>query len=71
MEKYLRKYIGAEIKSHMDGFSMSITELSSKTGLSKNYISELINGKKSPSLTTLCRLAVALKTEPEWLIGVA
>ena len=42
-----------------------------RVDLNRPYLSELENGKKVPSLTTIFRLAEALSTEPENLVARA
>jgi transcriptional regulator with XRE-family HTH domain len=47
---------------------LSQEELAAKSDLHRTYISLLERGQKSPSLTTICRLAKALDTRPHQLI---
>lgn len=47
---------------------MSQEELADKANLHRTYISQLENGKKNPSLTTICHLAWALEVEPWQLL---
>ena len=45
--------------------SLSLRELSTLSGISKSEINFIENGKKHPSVYTLCCLAVALQMLPE------
>ncbi len=47
--------------------SFSQEDLSLESGVHKNYISELENGKRNPSLMTLAKLAKALNVTLEQL----
>jgi transcriptional regulator with XRE-family HTH domain len=47
---------------------LSQEELAAKSDLHRTYISLLERGQKSPSLTTICRLAKALDTQPHRLV---
>jgi transcriptional regulator with XRE-family HTH domain len=48
----------------------TVRSLAELTGMSYPYISEMENGVKVPSLTTLLRLAVALECEVTDLVDV-
>jgi transcriptional regulator with XRE-family HTH domain len=48
--------------------SQSQEELGLEAGLQRNYISELERGEKQPTITTLFKLAIALKIKPSKLI---
>jgi transcriptional regulator with XRE-family HTH domain len=47
---------------------MSQLQLAERTHLSRNYISDLELGRKSPSLCSIERLAVELRVAPSTLI---
>jgi transcriptional regulator with XRE-family HTH domain len=47
---------------------LSQEELGLEAGLQRNYISELERGEKQPTITTLFKLAIALKIKPGKLI---
>ena len=40
-----------------------------RVGLNRPFLSELENGRKTPSLETIFRLAEALSTEPEEIVA--
>jgi len=44
------------------------TELAKKVGISRNFLSEIENGKYDIRLTLLCDIALALDTTPRKLI---
>lgn len=45
-------------------------QLSIATGMTEGYISNMERGLKVPSLTTILRIAVALKCKPSALVSV-
>ncbi len=59
-EKVLEIAIGREVKAHRRQKSLTVSELSERTGLSIGMLSKIENGNTSPSLTTLQMLADAL-----------
>ena len=59
-EKVLEVAIGREIRAFRKNQSITVSELSEKTGLSIGMLSKIENGNTSPSLTTLQLLANAL-----------
>jgi transcriptional regulator with XRE-family HTH domain len=55
--------IGNKIKELRQRKSITIQELSEKTGLSKGLISQVENDQVSPPISTLLKIASALKTD--------
>ncbi len=55
--------IGSKIKGIRQKKSITIQELSEKTGLSKGLISQIENDQVSPPISTLLKIASALKTD--------
>ncbi len=55
--------IGSKIKELRQKKSITIQELSEKTGLSKGLISQVENDQVSPPISTLLKIASALKTD--------
>jgi transcriptional regulator with XRE-family HTH domain len=51
--------------------SLSQEQLAEKSGLHRTYISLLERGEKSPTLTTICKLASALGVTPHNLVQEA
>lgn len=56
-----RTTIGERIKVVMDAQKVSQNELERRTGIDRGHISRIINGKVSPTLDTIKRLADALE----------
>jgi transcriptional regulator with XRE-family HTH domain len=54
--------IGGKIKEHRRARRYTLETLGQKTGLSRSFLSKLENGKTSPSVPTLLRIAQALGT---------
>ena len=52
----------AAVRDRMDTLGISGSELARRAGVSQPRISELLNGGKSPNLTTVGRIADALDT---------
>ncbi|WP_082038843.1 helix-turn-helix domain-containing protein [Vibrio rotiferianus] len=52
--------VGKKIKEIRKKKSLTIEDLSEKSGVSVGHISRLENGKKSPTISTLEKLATAL-----------
>ncbi len=48
---------------------LSNAELARRTGLSDQRLGNYIAGTREPDLATLSRLASALQTSPDWLLG--
>lgn len=46
---------------------MTERQLALKSGVSHVTINNILNGRKDPNLTTICRLAIALKVPAEKL----
>ena len=59
---------GKVLKDRRESMSITQQTLSSRGGLSRAYISELEKGRKDPSLSSLFKLASALKVKPSLLM---
>jgi transcriptional regulator with XRE-family HTH domain len=64
----LEKSFGLRLKAKRDVLGISQEELAGRSGLHRTYVSQLERGLKSPSLSTLFALALALKTDPSDLV---
>ena len=63
------KLLGQIIKEQRGNLDINQVELAAKMGVSQAYISDLEKGKKkNPTVTTLTKLAVALRMDTEELI---
>jgi len=63
-EIYIRNLLAKNLKMFRSDRRMSQMELASIAGVSTNYINEIENGKKSPSVETIAKLVIALSIEP-------
>jgi transcriptional regulator with XRE-family HTH domain len=55
-----KKTLGAIIKQKRNEAGMTQDQLSSATNLSRNYISDIENGRYTPSLNALSKIAICL-----------
>ena len=75
-EKYLRNLFVTNLRRLRNDRHMSQQELASQANLSTNFMNELENGKKFPSIETLSKLAQALSVDlfrlftPETMIDI-
>lgn len=69
-ERQLQEILAKNIHYYRKRLNWSQNRLADEAGLSPNYISHLEQGRKSPSFSTLCRLAHALGTEVYHLLLV-
>ncbi|WP_256354745.1 helix-turn-helix transcriptional regulator [Variovorax sp. dw_308] len=67
-DKELLKAFASEVKSRRTEAEMSQDDLAYESDLARSFVAKLEVATTSPSLTTLFRLAYALKVEPEVLI---
>ncbi|NUQ76791.1 MAG: helix-turn-helix transcriptional regulator [Polyangiaceae bacterium] len=58
-----------EVKRRRDAIGMTLEILAQRSGLTPNYIGNIENGQRDPSLTTLFRLAEGLGVPAGELIG--
>lgn len=64
----IERAIGGAIRSARRAAGLSMTALARDCGLSQPYLSQLENGKASPSISTLYRIANALDVSPQELL---
>jgi transcriptional regulator with XRE-family HTH domain len=62
--------IGNRIKQRMNDTGINQVLLANSVGVKQSFISRIVNDKKSPSITTLSRIADTLDTTPNFLLGV-
>ncbi|NUK29485.1 helix-turn-helix transcriptional regulator [Parageobacillus sp. VR-IP] len=55
-----KKTLGAIIKKKRNEIGMTQDQLSSVTSLSRNYISDIENGRYMPSINSLSKIAICL-----------
>ena len=63
-ELYIRKIVSNNLKKLRGDRHLSQMELASIADMSPNFINEIENEKKSPSIVSLAKLAKALSIEP-------
>lgn len=61
--------MGERIKKKRDGLGLQVKDLSAMIGVTSSLISQIEKGKATPSIVTLKKVAVALKTTVGELIG--
>lgn len=53
---------------YIDGSGLTLTEVAARLGVSRNSLSELVNGRRGVSVEMALRLSVAFGTTPQlWL----
>ncbi|AOZ91609.1 helix-turn-helix domain-containing protein [Paenibacillus crassostreae] len=63
-----KKLLGEAIRKKRKERKMKQYELSEETGLSRNYISDIENGRYMPSVDSLSKLAVCLSIDLNTLL---
>ena len=66
-ENFLLVQLGARIRFLRKERKMSQLDLAIEANVAKNYISDLENGRRNPSLIILNRISIALKIQLEEL----
>jgi transcriptional regulator with XRE-family HTH domain len=67
-KKFSGEYLGPRIREYRMGCGMSVVKLANEVGVLPNYISQLENGDKIPSLDTFIRIADALHVTADALL---
>ena len=62
--------LGPEIRRRRKGLGLTLEGLAHASGLSANYLSDLENDRRDPSLSTVSAVAKALGAEPGELLGL-
>lgn len=55
---------GKTVRSRREALKMTLEELAERAGLTPNYINEIENGHRDPSLSTVFSIAEGLGVEP-------
>ena len=63
--------VGHAIRSLRLSHSLTLVELAARADLSQPFLSQVENGRAKPSMSSLYRIATALKTTPQALFGGA
>ena len=64
-----RAKISARLRSIMDSYGISQSDLSRASGISRSSICRYLAGDVAPSYRSAVRLAEALQVSAEWLMG--
>lgn len=62
-------HLGYNIEKHRKAKKLTTVELASMAGVKPQFISQIENGKRSPSLKILLKIAAALDTTTSELLG--
>lgn len=68
-EELINRLIGNTIKNERIKLKLTQDELGAKIGLEQSNLSNIENGKNSPSFITLCALIEVLNIEPNRILG--
>lgn len=68
MKQEKQHYIGQVIKSKRIQKNLTQNEVAENIGISRNYLSDIENGRYMPSVTTLSELASYLQIDLNFLI---
>lgn len=67
----IRNEVGYRLQTLMENKGMTFTELSKKSGVSRDHIYHLVDGSKEMGIDTIEKLAVALGIQPKSLLDFA
>jgi len=62
------EYFGANLRKVLRSLDMTQTELAERSGLTQAAISQILDGKREPSLQTICKILEVIPTNFEWLV---
>lgn len=65
----MRKLVGANVRSARTASGLTQEELAERSGFSQQYISELENGRRNPTIVSIYELAQALGVTHEQLVA--
>ncbi len=69
-DNYIKLIFGLKIKQLRNDRRMSLSELSSKSGMSVSYLNEIESGKKYPKTDKIAALSEALETDYDKLVSL-
>lgn len=61
-------YFGVNLRKCLKALDMTQTEFAQRTGLTQAAVSQILDGKREPSLQTICKILEVLPTNFEWLV---
>jgi transcriptional regulator with XRE-family HTH domain len=62
------EYFGANLREILRALDMSQVELSEKSGLTQAAISQILDGKREPTLQTICKILAVIPISFEKLV---
>jgi transcriptional regulator with XRE-family HTH domain len=65
----MRKLVGVNLRSARTAAGLTQEELADRSGFSQQYISELENGRRNPTIVSIYELAQALGITHEALVA--
>lgn len=60
---------GKQCKIQMFSLGKTLTDLSKETGLSRTYISSIINGRVVAPQETICKISESLSVDPDLILS--
>jgi len=69
ISRELEKTIARKVRELRSAKNWSLDKLASLTGLSKSYLSQIENCEKTPTISTLTKIAYSLKVNVQTLMG--
>lgn len=65
----IQRAFGAEVRKHRASRGLSQEQLALEAGVDRTFVSQIERGIRQPSLTTIWKLADALKVSPSTLLS--
>lgn len=62
------EYFGANLRKVLRSIDMTQAELADRAGITPAAVSQILDGKREPSLGTICKILAAVPTNFEWLV---
>lgn len=60
---------GKQLRKRAEALGISNAEAARRSGLAERRYANYVSGEREPDLATLSRIAKALSTTPDWLLG--
>lgn len=61
-------YFGANLRKVLRSLDMTQAEFAERAGLTPAAVSQILDGKREPSLGTVCKILAVVPTNFEWLV---
>lgn len=62
------EYFGANLRKLLRALDMNQTQFAERTGLTQAAVSQILDGKREPSLATICKILLVIPTSFENLV---